>query len=108
MFTGTYHAIASAPISHVETCGVRKRLCTRPRTLGNADWLAIDNVVRDEGMIVVWVEAIAEVMIARTTSLSRPPGRTSSAIVLKIDSSSSNSASSSSPAYETTATVTKT
>ena len=59
-------------------------------------------------MIVVWVEAIAEVTIASTTSLSHGEPSTSAARKLKTPSSSSNSPSASSPAKAITAVVTET
>ena len=59
-------------------------------------------------MIVVWVDATAEVTIARMTSLSHGDPSTSSARTPKIPSSSSNSSSRASPANATTATATET
>ena len=44
----------------VDTCGVRKRGCTRPNASGNAPWRAIDSVVREAGRIVVCVDDSAE------------------------------------------------
>ena len=54
--------------------------------------------MRDDGMIVVWVDAIADVTIARMTSLSHGEPRTSAPSAAKIASSSSYSASVSRPA----------
>jgi hypothetical protein len=48
----------------------------------------IDNPVRDAGMMVVWVDAIAEVDTASSTTHDQPP-ITSSASPAKIASSSS-------------------
>ena len=59
-------------------------------------------------MIVVCVEAIADVTIARMTSLSQGDPSTSPPSTAKIASSSSYSASVSSPAYATTAVETPT
>ncbi len=59
-------------------------------------------------MIVVCVDAMADVTIASTTSLSSGDPSTSPARKLKMPSSSSNSASVSSPAYDTTAVETTT
>ena len=75
---------------------------------GSALWRPIENDVRDDGMIVVCVEAIAEVTMARITSLSHGDPRTSAPSAAKIASSSSYSASVSSPAYATTAVETPT
>jgi hypothetical protein len=65
-------------------------------------------VVREAGMIVVCVDAIAEVTIARMTSLSQGEPSTSAARKLKTPSSSSNSPSACSPANAITAVVTET
>src|ERR687896_349144 len=102
-FAGTYHAIASAETTAVETWGVLKRAWTLESACGNAAERAIENAVREAGMIVVCVDATAEVTIARMTSLSQGDPSTSAPSVPKIASSSSNSASSSSPANATTA-----
>ena len=59
-------------------------------------------------MIVVWVDATAEVTIASSTSLSQGDPSTSSARTPKIPSSSSNSVSWAAPANATTATATDT
>ena len=96
---------AAAPIVIVETCGVKKRGCTRPKASGIAPCRAIDSVVRDAGRIVVCVEDRADVMIASTTSLSSGYPSTSVARAPKIPASSSNSATRSRPAYDTTAIV---
>ncbi len=89
-------------------CGVRKRGWMAARRRGSASARAIENDVREAGMIVVCVEATAEVTIARITSLSQGEPSTSPASVPKIASSSSNSASSSRPAKATTAVATET
>ena len=68
----------------------------------------MENDVRDAGMIVVCVEAIAEVTMARMTSLSHGEPSTPLATVPKRASSSSNSSSSETPAYATTAVATAT
>ena len=72
----------------VETSGVRNRGWMWPSDLGIACRRAIDSPVRDAGMIVVWVEAIAEVDTASSTTHDQPP-ITWSASVAKIASSSS-------------------
>ena len=59
-------------------------------------------------MIVVWVDAIADVTMARITSLSHGEPSTSAPSAAKIASSSSYSASVSRPAYATTAMETPT
>ncbi len=85
-----------------------KRGWTAANLRGNALWRPIENDVREDGMIVVWVDATADVTIARITSLSHGEPRTSAPRNAKIASSSSYSASVSSPAYATTATATPT
>ena len=84
-----YQTAAITPIVIVETCGVRKRGCTLPKTAGNAPWRAIESDVREAGMIVVWVEDRPEVMIASSTSQLRPLPSTSSATALNSAVSSS-------------------
>ena len=51
----------------VETWGVLKRWWMRPKNLGIAPWRAIESIVLDAGRIVVWADAIPDVMIARIT-----------------------------------------
>ena len=72
----------------VDTSGVRNRGWMWASALGSACRRAIDSPVRDAGMIVVWVEAIAEVETASSTTHDQPP-ITSSASTPKIASSSS-------------------
>ena len=98
MFSGTYHAIASPAITEVESQGVRKRGCTAANACGSALWRPIENDVREEGMIVVCVDAMADVTMARITSLSHGEPSTSAPSAAKIASSSSYSASVSRPA----------
>ncbi len=93
-----YQTAAIAPIAIVETCGVRKRGCTRPNASGNAPWRAIDSDVRDAGRIVVCVDASAEVRMASTTIQDRPVPSTSSATTPNSAVSSSYSAIRSRPA----------
>ena len=57
---------------HVETSGDRPRGKIDPNGAGRAPRRAIDSPVRDAGMMVVWVEAIAEVATASSTIQSRP------------------------------------
>src|SRR5262245_17936073 len=108
MFSGTYQAIASPAITIVENHGVWNRGWVAAKERGSASWRPIENDVRDDGMIVVWVDAIADVAIARITSLSHGEPRTSEPRTAKIASSSSYSASLSRPAYAMTATETAT
>ena len=108
MFSGTYQAIESPAITAVENQGVRKRGETAAKMRGNARWRPIEKDVREDGMIVVCVDAIAEVAIARMTSLSHGEPSTSAPSTAKIASSSSYSPSVSRPANATTATATPT
>src|SRR5918998_1942787 len=71
--TPRYQATAIPATHQVETSGVRWRGETDPNRAGSAARRAIDNPVRDAGMIVVWVEAIAEVATASSTTQSQPP-----------------------------------
>ena len=107
VLTTAYQAMASAPITHVEIAGVRKRGWIRPSTAGIAPERAIERTVREAGRIVVCVDASAEVSTARTMSWSSGEPSTSVARVEKIASSSSNSAIRSSPANATTAIATE-
>ena len=108
MLSGTYHAIARPAITAVENQGVWKRGWIAAKMRGNALWRPMENDVREDGMIVVCVDATADVRIARITSLSHGDPSTSAPSAAKIASSSSYSASVSSPAYETTAMDTPT
>ena len=92
----------------VENQGVRKRGETAAKIRGSALRRPMENEVREDGMIVVCVDAIAEVAIARITSLSHGEPSTSAPSTAKIASSSSYSASVSSPANAMTATATPT
>ena len=90
----------------VDTCGVWKRGCTRPKASGNAPWRAIDSMVREAGRIVVCVDESADVMIAMTTSLSSgEPSDVAGDARRRSPASSSNSATRSRPANATTAMV---
>jgi hypothetical protein len=79
----------------------------RARAAGSASARAIENVVREAGMIVVCVDAIADVTMARMTILSQGVPSTSAPRRAKMPSSSSYSAKRSSPA-KATAVVTPT
>ncbi len=72
---------------HVLTSGVRKRWWMCASGGGSACRRAMDRAVREAGMIVVWVEASAEVQTARSTTQSQPP-MTSWASTAKMASSS--------------------
>ena len=62
------------PATHqVLTSGVWCRGWIWPKRAGSACRRAMDRPVRDAGMIVVWVEAIAEVATANSTTQSQPP-----------------------------------
>ena len=63
----TYQTAAPAPTTIVDTCGVWKRGWTLPNALGIAPWRAIESRVLDAGRIVVWADAMPDVMIARIT-----------------------------------------
>ena len=84
----TYQAIAMPATHQVLTSGVRMRGWMLAEALGRAYLRAIDSAVRDAGMIVVWVEAIADVATENSTSQDQPP-ITSSARKAKTNSSSS-------------------
>ena len=77
----------------------------RPRIAGSAPARAIESDVREAGRIVVWAEAIPDVMTDSTTRKASGPS-TLSATVARIASSSSNLPTSLSPANATIATVT--
>src|ERR671921_355548 len=91
--TPRYQTIAMPATHQVETSGVRWR--------GE-----IDSPVRDAGMIVVCVEAIAEVATASSTTQSQPPSTRSDSSANTASSSSAFSASQLVPAKQTTATAT--
>ena len=82
-----YQAMAIAATVQVDTSGVRKRGWMCASLCGIAARRAIDSPVRDAGMIVVWVEASAEVDTDSSSTQSQPP-RTCSPSSAKIDSSS--------------------
>ena len=89
--------------SQVETSGVWKRGWIRASLRGIAARRAIDNPVREAGMIVVWVDASAEVATDSSSTQSQPPS-TSWPRTAKICSAwSSFSVRNSVPAYATTA-----
>src|SRR3712207_4248899 len=91
---------------HVETSGVRWRGEIDPNRAGSAARRAIDSPVRDAGMIVVCVEAIAEVATASSTTQSQPPSTWSDSSANTASSSSAFAASQLVPAKQTTATAT--
>src|SRR3982751_4323134 len=71
--TTTYQATPIAATHHVETSGVRCAGAMEANRRGSAPLRAIDRPVREAGMIVVWVEAMAEVATASSTTQSQPP-----------------------------------
>ena len=104
----TYQTIAMPATHQVLTSGVWCRGWMRPSRDGSACRRAIDRPVREAGMIVVCVEAIAEVATAKNTTQSQPP-ITCEAISAKTNSSSSAlSVSHWVPAKATTAKATAT
>lgn len=86
--TTTYQAMAMAATHHVLTSGVRKRGAMCAKCAGSACLRAMDSAVRDAGMIVVCVDASADVETASRTTQSQPP-ITSPASSAKMYSSSS-------------------
>src|ERR687885_784061 len=103
--TPRYQATAMPATHQVETSGVRWRGEIDPNRAGSAARRAIDSAVRDAGMIVVWVEAIAEVATASSTTQSQPRTRSDSS-ANTASSSSAFAASQLVPAKQTTATAT--
>ncbi len=85
-------------MTSVENHGVWKRGWIAAKRRGRALCRPIENDVREDGMIVVWVDAMADVAIARMTSLSHGDPSTSAPSAAKIASSSSYSARVSRPA----------
>ncbi len=83
-----YQTVAVPATHQVLTAGVRNRGWISPKRLGRACRRAMDSAVREAGMIVVWVEASAEVATATRTIQSQPP-RASWAREAKTASSSS-------------------
>ena len=77
-----------AATSHVDTSGVRCRGSMWASFAGSACRRAIDRAVRDAGMIVVWVDAMADVATDSSSTQSQPP-RTSVARSEKRNSSES-------------------
>ncbi len=73
---------------------------------GSAPLRAIDRPVREAGMIVVWVEAMAEVATASSTTQSHPPRASDDSSANTASSSWALAASQSVPAKETTAVAT--
>src|SRR5215469_12952671 len=63
-----YKMIEIAPITTVDTVGVRYRGLILANDSGSAPYAAIDSVVRALGKIVVWVEAAAELSTMRIRS----------------------------------------
>src|SRR5215469_16396079 len=63
-----YKMIEIAPITTVDTVGVRYRGLILANVWGSAPYAAIDSVVRAVGKIVVWVEAAAELSTMRISS----------------------------------------
>lgn len=68
----TYQATAMPATHQVETSGVRYRGWILARPLGRAWRRAIDRPVREAGMMVVCVEAIADVATASRTIQLQP------------------------------------
>ena len=81
---------------------MRQRGETAANRRGSAARRAIDSPVRDAGMIVVCVEAIAEVATASSTTQSQPPSASVASSARTASSSSALPASQSVPAKETT------
>src|SRR5829696_2546170 len=101
-----YQAIPTAATHQVETSGVRCRGEMEANRRGSAARRAIDSAVRDAGMIVVWVDATAEVATASSTTQSQPPSACDDSRAKTASSSSAFSASQSVPAKDTTAVAT--
>ncbi len=80
----TYQTIAITATSHVLTSGVRWRGWMCPTRAGIAPRRAIERPVREAGMIVVWVEAMAAVETESSRIQPHPPS-TSVASVKKTD-----------------------
>ena len=89
MLASTYQAEAMPATSQVDTSGVRNRGWMRASACGRACRRAIDSPVRDAGMIVVWVDARAEVATASSRTQFQPPS-TSVPSTAKIWSGSSS------------------
>src|SRR3712207_4539557 len=104
--TTTYQATPTAATHQVETSGVRWVAEIDANRAGSAARRAIDRPVRDAGMIVVWVEAIAEVATASSTTQSQPPSTCADSSAKTASSSPAFSASQAVPAKQTTATAT--
>src|SRR4030088_326735 len=66
-----YRAMEMAPITSVDTVGVRFLGWILVNDAGSALYAAIDRVVRAVGRIVVWVEAAAELSTIRISSRDR-------------------------------------
>ena len=97
------------PATHqVETSGVRYRGWMCAKLAGIACRRAIDRPVRDAGMIVVWVEAIADVVTASSTIQSQPPMMSVASSPKMNSSSSAFSVRKSVPAFATSAKATPT
>lgn len=86
--TTTYQTLATPATHHVDTSGVRNRGLILANVRGTANRRAIEKAVREAGMIVVCVDAMAEVVTENRTTQSQPP-KTSVAIRPKMNSSSS-------------------
>src|SRR5690349_5672659 len=71
--TTTYQTMAMTATVQVETSGVRKRGWMWANDRGMACRRAIDRPVRDAGMIVVWVEAMADVATASSSTHDHRP-----------------------------------
>src|SRR5579872_4080118 len=70
-FSGMYRMIEVAPITTVDTVGVRYLGWILANASGSARYAAIDSVVRAVGKNVVWVEAAAELSTMRISSRDR-------------------------------------
>ena len=73
MSASTYQPAAMTATSQVETSGVRNRGWIRAEPARQRGRRAIDSPVRDAGMIVVWVDASAEVATDSRRTQSQPP-----------------------------------
>src|SRR3954469_17588873 len=86
--TTTYQAMPTAATHQVETSGVRCVAEIEANRRGRDSRRAMDSPVREAGVVVVWVEATAELATAISTTQSQPPS--------VCEDSSANTASSSS------------
>src|SRR3954449_9070834 len=104
--TTTYQVMPTAATHQVETSGVRYVAEIEANRRGSAPRRAMDSPVREAGMIVVWVEATAELATAISTTQSQPPSVCEDSSANTASSWSAFSASQPVPAKETTAMAT--